>query len=265
MPATAAPGPGACTGSSFVASQTNVGPFYFIVPGATETVTVTVTYTLADGSISQQVQQTQTFTVQGPTGNLLQAWMAPNNQAVQITNDSDGPSLSLTGSSYSGPDGGSLGMVFQANSGQAPSSGEWVWVQLISSSQVEELDSTGSFACPAQGQSQSGLDTSYPYAAGVSNRNDSPHLPMTGYGEYQRSLNATMYLMWDPQLPSSIPVPLESVSWGYSGCAINTLSPQSNGTTWTLQCGVAAPSTPQPSGYPEWTQLSPSEVTCSPN
>jgi|GEM_PF-3040341 len=249
----------ASTSSGSVSSVTTTSNsnlvFYFIIPGKTETVTVNVTY-----SNGKQASATATFNVGGPTGNLLNAWMASNNQALQITTE---PALSLTGSSYTENDGGNLGMVFQANSGQSFSSGSWVWVQLINSNQEKTIDSSGSWDCPADPKSQSGLDTTYPYSSGVSYMNDSPPSSMTGYAEYQRSFSATMYLMWDPQLPSSIPVPLESVSWGFSGCAINTLLPQNNGTTWTLQCGLAAPSTPQPSGYPEWQQLSPDSVTCS--
>jgi len=68
------------------------------------------------------------------------------------------------------------------------------------------------------------------------------------------AFSATMHLMWDPALPSgctpastdphslvstpstctSIPVPLSSVTWHWSGGAINTLANQPNGTTWLL-------------------------------
>ncbi len=91
-----------------------------------------------------------------------------------------------------------MSMVFEANSGQAPSSGEWFWVQLVNSNQEEEVESDCSWDYPAQPQSQSGLDTSYPYTEGVSNVNDIPHSPMSGYGECQRSFQATMYLMGFP-------------------------------------------------------------------
>jgi hypothetical protein len=42
-----------------------------------------------------------------------------------------------------------------------------------------------------------------------------------------------------------MPVPLGSVTWGYCGTAINTLSPEPN--TWTLSC-------PQ-NGAPDVTQV----------
>src|SRR5208282_148618 len=98
-----------------------------------------------------------------------------------------------------------------------------------------------------------GIDKTYPYsyvypaetwdtpAAGLPN--------LTNYGEAWESFTATMYLMWDPAIPpsgqpsctpaktvenadgsftssastcASIPVPLSSVTWHWSGCAINT-------------------------------------------
>src|SRR5690348_915750 len=59
-------------------------------------------------------------------------------------------------------------------------------------------------------------------------------------GEVARSFGAKMYLMWIPQVLSinstscpngnscTIPVPLGSFDWFWSGDGINTLQPQSN-------------------------------------
>jgi hypothetical protein len=288
-PVTPSSAPGVCAGPSFNTNQTNLGPFYFIIPGPSESVTVTVTYNLAGGNTSTvSPVATQSFTVFGPTGTLAPtATMLPDNQTVQITNDSDGPNLSLTGSSLPGYSTGTLGIVFEADATlpSSPNSGSLMWVQLIDSDQTFELDSTGSHNCPVV--PVSGLDNTYPYASGSKYANDSPHVPVASDGdaEYQRHFHATMYLMWDPAIPSSeqsscspaavgqqstcssIPVPLGLVEWGYSGCTINTLAMQDNGTTWSLQCRLGAPLTSQSSGYPTWSQTASNvgPISCGPH
>ena len=49
---------------AFSTAQATLPTYYYIVPNVSETVTVTVTYNLAGGTISSQVPATQTFTVQ---------------------------------------------------------------------------------------------------------------------------------------------------------------------------------------------------------
>ena len=186
---------------------------------------------------------------------------------MQITNDANGPSLSLTGSSYPGRDDGQLGVVFTADAmTPADNPGAFIWVQLVDGDQRKELDANGSFDCPSQ--PEHGLDKAYPYASGTRYTNDSPHIPLapSGDAEFRRTFKATMFLMWDPSLPSgcstatqehestcsSIPVPLGSGSWSYSGCAINTLENQKNGTSWMLHCGQAKALLAQSSVFPEW-------------
>jgi len=264
--------------------------WFFIVPGATETVTVTETY----GS-GVTASATEYYSVAGPTGDTPSAAMLPNNQTVQITTTT----IEMgDGSIYTGPvlyDFGTpltcssdeippeAGVVFSTNDCSAPASGSFLWVQIVNGDQTKELDSNGNWTCPAQ--PESGLDKTYPYSTGPS-ANDSPPAPLSPEAELQRSFNATMYLLWDPAIPpadqqtcspaqleagsgvattcASIPIPLGWVSWGFSGCAINTLAQQmNNGTTWTLNCGIAAPSTPQQTGYPSWNNpLNNPTVTC---
>lgn len=113
---------------------------------------------------------------------------------------------------------------------------------------------------------------------------DSPAIPLSDdEGELQRNFAATMFVLWDPILPdgcipatsqaatqcSSIPVPIGSISWGFSGATVNTQqlqnSPNPNGvpnnTTWLVNnCGgCSSPLTFVPSqpaqvayGYPTW-------------
>jgi hypothetical protein len=47
------------------------------------------------------------------------------------------------------------------------------------------------------------------------------------------------------------------VTWHWSGCAVNTLANQANGTTWSLGttngCPVQTLGASQSAGFPEWT------------
>jgi hypothetical protein len=76
--------------------------------------------------------------------------------------------------------------------------------------------------------------------------------------------SAAMYLMWTPNASSgcspsngltcAISVPLGSVTWGYSGDAINSLDPKQGQAGWLLQCG-SGPANPfqASSAFPTWT------------
>jgi hypothetical protein len=142
------------------------------------------------------------------------------------------------------------------------------------------------------------LDNWYPYAARVGDSKqalDDPGQSLnlargSQVGESMVEFEATMYLLWDPALPGSgqsscqaasndppdpehpnpqqstctgsIPVPLGSISWGYTGDAINTMKPNmdgaSNGTGWLmLGCSWPVP-TPMYSSsgvYPTWNRV----------
>jgi hypothetical protein len=233
---------------------------------------VTYSYTLSDRETNSA---TATFTVIGPTGNLVLAASMPqgNVRVYNITRaGATTPVLGLKNSTTN------VGISFTSNA-VAPSglNQSFTWVQTISSVQTEYLGSNG----PGLNPPESGLDNTYPYAnANPRSTNDSPNavLPET-YGEGWEAFTATMYLMWDPALPSgctpastdpatlvstpstcaSIPVPLSSVTWHWSGCAINAINAQSNGTNWIFStasgCPVQILSTPQLSGFPEWDTL----------
>jgi len=178
--------------------------------------------------------------------------------------------------------GGFVGIDFTANA--APAAGTFQWVQLLNSDQTNLVSSVGEVSCPVT--PESGLDTTYPYPAVNANTTyDTPSTNLvSSYGELERSFTATMYLMWDPALPAgcapatttaqgvstastctSSPVPLSSVQWHWSGCGINTLANQANGTTYSLQCGINNVSAPQSSGFPEWTVTQTAALTnCGP-
>lgn len=88
-------------------------------------------------------------------------------------------------------------------------------------------------------------------------------------GEVQIIQSFSTYLMWNPNLPGSIPVPLGTVGWQWACDAVNTLTPQSNGTNLIRAC--TAPQTPgseqfSPStSYPKWQSVAsngPTEQAC---
>jgi hypothetical protein len=140
---------------------------------------------------------------------------------------------------------------------------------------------------------QPGLDTSYPYDFGTS-FNDSPGMPLdtnyfgsttyTAVGEKSMSLGFTVYLMWDPGINpannddcsigslggsfnapdytpsscSSIPVPFDAVSWGFSADSVKTLNPLQNtadgkyANSWYLTDGYPLTPNYAPAVYPSW-------------
>jgi hypothetical protein len=157
--------------------------------------------------------------------------------------------------------------------------GQFFYVQLILNHQTKlrassssPLPSSGTYTCTPNGFVSSPdpeLDVSYPYERG-SIAADSPGQYMSqSWGEIKQQMSAKMYLMWNPVLPNgcanpdgspsgtctSVPIPLGYWSWGWCGDATNTLSQQSNGTTWILACDPVVAQNPpfQPSStYPQW-------------
>ncbi len=107
-----------------------------------------------------------------------------------------------------------------------------------------------------------GLDTGYPYSTGTSTQ-DSPTISLDSskYVTESRSFSADMYFLWDPVLPSncspgitctSIPVPLGSVNWGFSGSASYSAG------SWTLTTNSkVTPAWTPSSSYPKWNDYVP--------
>jgi hypothetical protein len=237
---------------------------------------VGLSYTLSNG---QQASSQVSFNVAGLSGNLILTANMPTGGSgvrVYITNGGD-PVLGILGAPVTG---GTVGISFTSNA--TPPSGynqSFTWVQVISSDQNQFLGVNGAFSQPPA--PQSGVDHAYPYANKTPTTTiDSPRTNLLDrFGETWRTFTARMYLMWDPGLPSgctpastdpvslvptpstctSIPVPLSSVQWHWSGCAINTLSPQTNGTTWVLSttngCPVQTLDAPKADSFPIWTSV----------
>jgi hypothetical protein len=137
---------------------------------------------------------------------------------------------------------------------------------------------------------QPGLDTSYPYqdtnnftdAPGIALTNTFGNTTFTAVGALSENVQFTVYLMWDPLIPptgvsscdgplstidqngnvafspstcASIPVPMESLVWGFKGNAIKTLNPVQGtaSNTWILGCGTGETPTYGPPSFPQWT------------
>jgi len=183
------------------------------------------------------------------------------------------------------------GITFTATGTAPPTNngvygGVWQFVQLLGAESLTYLEYGGPtpFTIPA------GLDTLYPYPSANSNKTqDSPGTELEAHseGEAAEVFQATMYLLWDPQIPlvgqticsaasssfntetkavnyapstcASIPVPLQSLQWGASGGAIKTLNPNqptNSGAvadSWYLSDWAAVGPQTGFGGYPKWT------------
>jgi hypothetical protein len=265
--------------------------FYFVNPGTMEKVTATVTYTQADGTQSTSVPASAVFMINGPSGNLLpQATMLTttdangNSNGVQVIETvNNGAVITTTGvTDPNDPNsptiGPHFGIVFNTSAmTPAGANSAFTWVQILNNVDNRGLVYAGGQPIP-QSNFPSGLDRSYPYFNIATNSTrDTPGSGtlLSGWGERTRDFDATMYLMWDPgtgpanchtastsndgsftQIASnctSIPIPLGSVRWAWSGCAINTLQ-QSSGTTWVRSCGKNHLFEPQAAGFPTWSR-----------
>ncbi len=261
--------------------------FYWVNAGTSGQATYTVTYmwTLDNG---QSNSASVTFHVAGPSGSTINT--TPQNLTAESVNilspptsgDQRAPLLGLA--SLNQP-----GIKFMATATYLPVNGTYTWVQMINSDQVWVLSSAGAKILPNSFSGPSALDKSYPYGdpygaqpigtvstTKITNdtAQDSPYIPLPPiWGEVKRAFSATMYLMWDPALPvgckpgytcTSIPIPLGSLNWQWTGDAINTLQPQVNQDVlfplWVKNCSTALNGRFQYSdSYPTW------QITVNPN
>jgi hypothetical protein len=277
-----------------IMTGTTSGPnplsFYWVNPDSTEAMTyLYCTNTNAGNAGNGCAQATASFDIDGPTGNLLPtASLQTNNSATKVLNAQGNPAtLKMTNS----PQQNTVGVTFTdgallPTNGSGQPIGQFIWVQIIQYTTFSFLIPTTSTWTPPSNNGV-GLDGVYPYPVASSNStNDSPGVTLLGgLGEGAESFNAVMYVFWDPAIPfsgqtsctpattifnpqlgiyqstqsscSSIPVPLGSVQWAWSACAINALAPTAGGgavsPSWSVQCGPAESSAPAASGYPKWT------------
>jgi hypothetical protein len=218
------------TGSSFT--------FYWV--DSANSREMTYTYTMSNGESNSA---TTTFNVDGPAGVTVGP---PSGGQMQSTVNIVPPPNSRSGIYpvlIEGA-GGVPGINLLASASHLPTGGKYQWVQLINSDTTEIICPAGpqtKTLVPSSGSPK--LDNTYPYSivttTNVTNdgANDSPSVPLPPpWGELARSFSANMYLMWVPPALSgcsngtscTIPVPLGSFQWSWSGDGINTLMPSNN-------------------------------------
>lgn len=232
------------------------------------TQTLTFAYQLSNFQVGSA---SVTFQVSGPTAVAVAVNPQDLSNTINILPPSANNGLPTLGLQVAG----AFGVQFQASATLPANQGTYIWVQLL-----DNLDSYLRSAGPNTGPfydftGKLELDSSYPYGflpdrtrlGGVYTSNvnddtskDSPNINLLQrYGEVRRDFTATMYLMWNPTLPAancnpndiipplsctSIPVPLGTLSWQWTGDAINTLQPQQNRFAayvfWNECCGTGS-------------------------
>jgi hypothetical protein len=220
--------------------------FYWVTAGNPLQMSYQYVMTVTGGSnYADSPVATITFNVAGPT-----ALSVPPPKLGQVVIDSV-PELIFGGTPTN------VGIIVTASA--APPSGysnNFFWTQInASDTKVETLNNNTSTTCypatvPAGGDPF--LDTKYKLST-TNTWNDNPSSPLNSstFKELTRSFSATVYLMWDPGLLNSVPVPLGSVSWQWAGDAIY------HGTSWTVKSSSSSANLFQPSSaYPQWTRYS---------
>ena len=149
------------------------------------------------------------------------------------------------------------GIHFTATTIPTGYNGSVVWVQIYTANDVFK-DANGSTTT----RNGTGLDTSWPYGSdpnlgqGQYGTDDSPavstsYIPNMSYMEIDDT--PTMYLLYSPNAPHSIDVPIQKVSWSWSGSV--TLQ---NGQWVTSGLNNATnPSGVNINSEPEWSGLAP--------
>lgn len=127
--------------------------------------------------------------------------------------------------------GGTLGISFTAPA--SSSGGSYSYTQLVNS------DSTTQPGAPSC-TTNSGLDGNNPYGGTIANSSplkagDAPGIQLiaSSASSLQRTFNATMFLMWTPNLANSIAVPMGYQNWGFSATA-NCSASCGTYTNWTV-------------------------------
>jgi hypothetical protein len=229
------------TGQTTKADFTQISTaFYWVAPG---TYQVTLLHTINN---SQSASVQATFNVAGPTSPYV------STQLGQVM-------LLGTTLSFGNPDTVDAGIVFTPSANlSSTSGGMFQWVQLLDNDFATITDTSG-FQLVCTDVSGGELDNSYPYhldpplAGTVGVTSDSPEqpLPSAPYISENYTFMATMYLMWNPMLPSSIPVPLGMIKWQFEATAQEDTATKiwaasGFGTTSGFQAATS---------YPEWTSV----------
>jgi hypothetical protein len=271
--------------------------YWTTAPNSGQARPVTFTYALSNGL---SASATATFNLYAPviTAPVITSQVgSAQAEMVNVPNPPGPPNptpymllFGLAAPAGSGSSG--AGIVFTTPAPPAPgNNGTYLWAQLITTDQAQRRTGNGTTTDVCIESNGSGgtltlpvLDNHFPYGDTVTVTRpndtawDAPTFALLStYVEVQRLFAATMYLMWDPTLPSgcaaassagpstctSIPIPVGSVAWNFPGNGINTLAPYATGnlTTWVVPCGPGAagacvtvtPGTSPTASFPQWS------------
>lgn len=253
-------------------------------PTGPSTGTVTALTNLTDSSLSyywtnggQQVDVSVTATVFGTqiTKSARFNVVGPNTTGPTVTLETNGqlnvnsigdcngnpPFPAMVFGSISGPNPGTCVYSGQAGirfvpPGASGPAGNFFFVQLITAENVTYSHNLGTSTCT--GSVAGGLDQDYPYQrrTGLS-VSDAPFTPLPStYLVVSRTFGATMYLMWQSKNRNSIPVPIGSVAWGFTG---STTQQRAHSNIWTAPTGSGSAQAfvpaSGPNSYPVWSAL----------
>jgi hypothetical protein len=211
--------------------------------------TVTVTYTVFGlGGQSQVASASTAFTVVGPAGQPfpgIATGLGPGGVYADANNAGGTPALHY-GNSVVGPAG--IYFAYNPPAVTIPPAfpGLLTWVQVVNGDFYNLTNSVGGVTFkPICG---SAVDNAlnqggYTYTAGTPTTvNDSPYVPVPTlpgpvYDLVALNESYSMYLMYQPNLSGSIPVPVAVIPWNWSGQAAS----YDNGVTWVKTYGNASP------------------------
>ncbi len=233
-------GPPDTTGGRTLSSASTTGSdtIYWTTPVSS---TSTYQYTMsspAAGSASSPVVNTN-FTVNGPT-----------SAAMNTTIDQPfigGHPFSLELGNYPAQAGEQFTASATISNSSQTANGNYFFTQLVNTyNAAAQRTSTPCSYSPGVG-----LDNSFHYGNlnGVTSTSDSPEIPIfADYTSLSVSFSASMYLMWQATTTNSIPIPLGSVNWSWSGTANYVNS------TWQLASSSENAGTfIAGAGFPTWT------------
>ena len=229
--------------------------FYWVTPG--QQIEVSLTATIFGTTLTKYAYFNVTApspnepTVDLPTGGQLSV-----RDLGDCSGSTPGPNMifgNITGPFPGCTYRGSAGITFTRPTTSSPA-GSFFFVQLVTGDLVVYNRTGGQMNCPAS--NTPGLDANYPYQGGTNNTvTDAPFNPLLStYATSTRNFAATMYLMWQSNTTGSIPVPMGSVAWGFSG--LSTKQPDGS---WVITSGngSAQPFAPASgvNSIPQWTGL----------
>jgi hypothetical protein len=229
--------------------------YYWVTSG--QQIEVSLTATIFGASVTKYAY----FNVTKPDPNTPTVTLPTNGQLnISMIGPCSGgtPGPAMVFGSLSGPNNpnppctfsGLAGIAFTPPTTSTPT-GSFFFVQLVTGDTIVYSRTGATLTCTAT--NTPGLDGQYPYQGKIGQLvNDAPFNPLPStYTNSSRNFAATMYLMWQSNTTGSIPVPMGSVAWSFSGSTTQTSG------TWSAPSGsgsnqpfVAASGT---GSIPTWT------------